>query len=565
MNKYHFFKDFYHLDSHLFFENKVLLYTNERLITFQMFSDFHNLFDSEKFELVSNKENALTVSITFDEKIQNDGYVIDIRKGMINISASTERGIWYAIDVINELPVKENFRIALPIVLIEDEPSFKYRGIVEGYYGTPWTFEERVEMFDFMKKHRLNSYIYGPKTDIYHREKWCDNYPEDESNKLAELVKKANDYKIDFWYTISPGYIKEGNYAFDYNNEEDFNRLFRKIDQLIGLGINDFGLLLDDIDYKLSPENKIRFKRPGVAHAYICNRMYDYLKQVLPNVRFVMCPTEYHQIGISQYRTDLKDNLNQDINVFFTGDNVCAEAITKSDMQLTKEAYDKNLFIWDNFPVSDFKYGVREYIGPITNRTVHMPEYSEGYFINPSVHYHISKIGMATMADYCWNTYGYNAEIAFEKALKEVSIDFYNACKPFVRFNYPSVLSYGDIEKHSQLRLNKENEVIKAIYSEVEASAKALLKLDLGIIEELKPWLEHAIFEAKIAGKILDNQVNKDELLKYLEDSHFLGSEIIDELIKQTELLTDEEYQTLITKRRGPLWYRVFEEKRWKK
>jgi hyaluronoglucosaminidase len=530
-----------------------------------MFSDFDKLFDNHVFELVGKTENSLEVSINYDSNIITDGYTIDVRKNLLTINASSERGIIYAIDVVNSLPFIENNKVAMPIVLIEDEPSFKFRGIVEGYYGTPWTYEERIDMFKFMKNHRLNTYIYGPKTDIYHREKWCDDYPEDEINKLASLVKEANNAKVDFWYTISPGYHKEGIYAFDYNNEDDFNRLFKKIDQLVGIGILNFGLLLDDIDYKLSEENKLRFKRPGVAHAYICNRMYDYLKGIIPNVNFVMCPTEYHQIGDSQYRTDLRENLDNDIIVFFTGDNVCAEAITKSDMELTREAYDKQLFIWDNFPVSDFKYGVREYLGPIKNRTSSLPRYAEGYLINPSIHYYISKVGMATMADFAWNVPGYNEEISFEKALKEVSPEFYQHSKPFIKFNYPSVLSYGDIEKHKYWVENNDYTNIMHTYEELCKSAKQLLKLDLDIIDELRPWLDRALKEAEVAYKIIKKTITKEEILEFLQDIHFLGSEIIDNLIKNTGLLTDEEFITLITKRRGPEWYRIFEEKRWKK
>ena len=45
------------------------------------------------------------------------------------------------------------------------------RGVVEGFYGTPWTFAERVEILEFCRQNNLNAYIYAPKDDIYHREK----------------------------------------------------------------------------------------------------------------------------------------------------------------------------------------------------------------------------------------------------------------------------------------------------------------------------------------------------------------------------------------------------------
>jgi hyaluronoglucosaminidase len=322
---------------------------------------------------------------------------------------------------------------------------------------------------------------------------------------------------------------------------------------------------LDDIDYKISENQQNSFPRPGLAHAYICNALNQYLASKIENYKMVMCPTEYHHIGESQYRTDLKENLDENIFVFFTGDNVCAEAITQSDMALTKAAYDKELFIWDNFPVSDFTYGVREFIAPLTNRYTKMHEYAPGFFINPSIHYHISKIGMQTMAEYAWNSEGYDEEKAFERALKANGEEFYQYCLDFVEFNYPNVLDYGKLHEYNQLVEIKDYQKLKQIYRKAVISVEALLKMELPIIEELKPWLLRLIKEEKLFIKIVDDNYTNSEVLEFLEDKHFLGMEIIDNVIKQFDILTKEEYEELITKRRGRPWYRVFEEKRWKK
>jgi hyaluronoglucosaminidase len=322
---------------------------------------------------------------------------------------------------------------------------------------------------------------------------------------------------------------------------------------------------MDDIDYKVADSQKAKFPRPGLAHAYICNELNAYLRKKLPEFKMIMCPTEYHHIGESEYRNDLKENLDDNIIVFFTGDNVCAELITKNDLISTKRAYEKELFIWDNFPVSDFTYGVREFIAPIQNRYNKMHEYAPGYFINPSVHYHISKIGMQTMAEYAWNSEGYNKDSAFERALKSLGDDFYLNSKKFIEFNYPNVLSYGKLLEMNELVNKQEYEIIKDIYQDVVKDADYLLKLDLEIIKELKPWLLRVKKEEKIFLKIIEGKLLKEELLDFLEDEHFLGMEIIDVLIKKSNLLTDPEFEELITKRRGRPWYRIFEEKRWKK
>ena len=50
------------------------------------------------------------------------------------------------------------------------------RGIVEGFYGRPWTHEARIDMFAFMQAHGLNAYIYAPKDDELHRDSWRTPY-----------------------------------------------------------------------------------------------------------------------------------------------------------------------------------------------------------------------------------------------------------------------------------------------------------------------------------------------------------------------------------------------------
>lgn len=119
---------------------------------------------------------------------------------------------------------------------------------------------------------------------------------------------------------------------FRFLGDEDYQRLFVKLDQLISVGVNKFGLLMDDIDYQLSPKDKLVFDRPGIAHAHLANRINKYLSERLVNHTLVLCPTEYSQIGSTQYRNDLKELLDKNIYIFWTGDNVCAEAITERDI-----------------------------------------------------------------------------------------------------------------------------------------------------------------------------------------------------------------------------------------
>ena len=52
-----------------------------------------------------------------------------------------------------------------------------YYGVVEGFYGRPWGTEGRKSMITFLGDNGLDLYVYGPKDDPYHTDKWAEPYP----------------------------------------------------------------------------------------------------------------------------------------------------------------------------------------------------------------------------------------------------------------------------------------------------------------------------------------------------------------------------------------------------
>ncbi len=89
-------------------------------------------------------------------------------KKEISIGSSTKRGFFYASQTLKQLIDTKNK--LLPIVEIIDFSSFKLRGIIEGFYGKPWSDENRIDIIRFCGKNKMNAYWYAPKDDPYHRE-----------------------------------------------------------------------------------------------------------------------------------------------------------------------------------------------------------------------------------------------------------------------------------------------------------------------------------------------------------------------------------------------------------
>ena len=61
------------------------------------------------------------------------------------------------------------------------------RGTIEGFYGAPWSMEDRARHLDFLGSVKANTYVYSPKDDPFARDKWRDAYPQATLDALKTL------------------------------------------------------------------------------------------------------------------------------------------------------------------------------------------------------------------------------------------------------------------------------------------------------------------------------------------------------------------------------------------
>ena len=114
-----------------------------------------------------------------------EGYYLAVNDKEIILAGNDERGTYYAIQTFAQL-LKEG---KLPEVEIKDYPSVRYRGVVEGFYGTPWSHQARLRQLKFYGENKMNTYIYGPKDDPYHSApNWRLPYPEKEAAQIKDLA-----------------------------------------------------------------------------------------------------------------------------------------------------------------------------------------------------------------------------------------------------------------------------------------------------------------------------------------------------------------------------------------
>lgn len=63
-------------------------------------------------------------------------------------------------------------------------------GVVEGFYGRPFTSEQRKELFRKIKNFGMQCYVYAPKDDYKHRGYWRELYTVEEGDHLAGKTRQ---------------------------------------------------------------------------------------------------------------------------------------------------------------------------------------------------------------------------------------------------------------------------------------------------------------------------------------------------------------------------------------
>lgn len=279
-----------------------------------------------------------------------------------------------------------------------DFPSFAERGVVEGFYGTPWSHQDRLNVLRFEGAHGMNAYYYAPKDDPYHRRLWREPYPPEGQKRLGELVETANRNFVDFCFAISPGL------SMAYSSDRDFEALANKLQSVGKLGVSCFALFLDDVPQDLQDaRDRAQFKTLAQAHGYLTNKLNRYLKAQSAANRLTLTPTTYtNEWGNRDYIKELGAAVDPGVPIVWTGPKVYSAAITAEQAREWGGYIGRPPLIWDNFPVNDGAPWSR-YLGPLVGRDARLPGLVHGLVSNPMVEPLASLIPLETVADYLWN------------------------------------------------------------------------------------------------------------------------------------------------------------------
>lgn len=261
-----------------------------------------------------------------------------------------------------------------------------------------------------MGKVGLDTYVYAPKNDPYHRERWRDPYPSQESARLGELVSAAREAGVELWYAISPG----GSMV--YSDSAHYRALMEKIRSIEELGVTHFGFFVDDVPATLQHEEDRRsFPTLAAAHAHVINRLYRDL--AARGVSLAVTPTTYTDAwGDRDYLEELGDRTDPRVPFFWTGADVASPTITAEEADRWTAASGRRPIIWDNYPVNDYARW-RPFLGPFRGREPRLSGSTGGIVSNPMNEAHLSMLPLATLAAYARAPQEYDPDAAHGAAL----------------------------------------------------------------------------------------------------------------------------------------------------
>lgn len=287
-------------------------------------------------------------------------------------------------------------------------------GVVEGFYGPPWSHRDRLDVIEFMGRHGMNLYIYAPKDDPMHRSSWREPYSPAEMAQFRELVGACRAAGVDLCFAVSPGR------DMVYSDPQEQALLLDKIMSLHPDGVRHFALFLDDIDVeRMGEADRARFRTAVEAQMYLANRLGEQILAREPDAWLLLCPTVYLGVEDTPYWRTLRATLDPRWNVVWTGIDVVAPTITEEHLDAITAHLGRPPFIWDNYPVNDYARS-RLFLGPLAGRTPALPQRISGYAANPMNQAHASMIALATIADFFRDPRGYDPEASWRAAIEEV-------------------------------------------------------------------------------------------------------------------------------------------------
>lgn len=285
-------------------------------------------------------------------------------------------------------------------------------GIIEGFFGRPYSWEERADMVRALGPVGYGFYLYAPKADAWLRRRWREPYPDAELAALGGFAETCRAAGVRFGVGLSP-----------YEIYLDFDAaakaaLAAKLDQLTALGVADLGVFFDDMKGDL----------PELAPRQV--EIIHWIAERVPDARLIACPTYYTDDPVLDrafgarppgYLAELGRGLDPAIRLMWTGEEVCAKAFSPGHLARVTHEMGRKPFLWDNYPVNDGpRMGRHLHLRAFTGRPASIAPHVAAHGINTASQAVLSRIPALTLVDSYRDGDAYQYGASFGRAVRVV-------------------------------------------------------------------------------------------------------------------------------------------------
>lgn len=288
-------------------------------------------------------------------------------------------------------------------------------GLIEGYYGTPWSWAAREKTIATLKPHGYTFYIYAPKMDAFLRKRWREPHPAETADALRALSKKCRAMSVRFGVGLSPFELYR-----DFHAEAQAD-LARKLAEFDDWGIDDLAILFDDM----------RGDLPNLAITQV--EILHWVKARTKATRLITCPSYYTDDPVldrffgkrpENYLEDLGRLLDPSIEVFWTGEEVCSKEYSPGHLARVAGQLRRKPFLWDNYPVNDGqRMSQYLHVRAFTGRPASLAQHLSAHSVNPALQPVLSCIPAISLAESYAKGDAYEYGRAFAHAARQIMGD----------------------------------------------------------------------------------------------------------------------------------------------
>ena len=330
--------------------------------------------------------------------------------------------------------------------------------VVRGIKGLWWNPSAYPDFVNFLAENQLNYFMLCYTAFPESSSLWRHPYSKKATDCIKTLNDMCNHQGIELNVAINPGiscqhwfnelWKKYGAFRGERisitspdppircTSSADMVLLWSKVRHLYNLGVRSFTLALDDIAEEIW--SSADFTAMAHDHANLLSSLNKSLLQLGRDNMLYYVPLTYNNKHVREHPEYLElvsEDLPENINVFWTGEEVVSTTFTRTQVATFRNLIGRKPIFWLNYPVNaDSHLAGKLQMEPLKFDCRDPWKNIAGLVVNPMLQPESSKIVVATISDYMRDPHGYTPKKALDKALRSsYSKDITSQLRYFIR------------------------------------------------------------------------------------------------------------------------------------